>query len=510
MYLMASPTVWIFSASSSLISILNDSSSAMTSSTVSSESAPRSFTKEASIVTSSGSTPSCSTMMPLTFSSMLCAICFPPCGTRSAAGALSLPPAALRGRTAGRVLFRPTLHVKTAADVQDFAGDMRGARAQEERDPRRHVLGRSQATQGNEVRHSVARLRRQRLGHFGVDETRGHGVHGDRARRHLPRQRLGEAHESGLGGAVVGLPRVPHQTDDRADVHDAAVARPHHRRQHGARQLEGSRKVHGQHPVPIFAFHPKQQAVRGDPGVVHQVVGAAERLEGLTRPGGDGGGVEQIHRDRPAADPLLLALRRHPIQILPAPTRQDQIRSTGRESLSDGAPDAAGRARDQAHATLQISLAHAAPPGPCSGASRRARSVCGSSTLRVGTPGTIRLVRPVRTRPGPTSTTISAPISFIRTTLSTQRTGLVTCSIRAARSAAARVSGRAPTFRTTGTRASRSGRAARSAASRSAAGAIRAQWKGALTGRRIVFFAPLSLAIATSLPTAAAVPATTV
>src|SRR6185503_1000066 len=74
MYLTASPTVWIFSASSSLISILKDSSRAITSSTVSRESAPRSLTKEASAVTSSGSTPSCSTMMAFTLSSMLCAI----------------------------------------------------------------------------------------------------------------------------------------------------------------------------------------------------------------------------------------------------------------------------------------------------------------------------------------------------------------------------------------------------------------------------------------------------
>src|SRR5258708_19749123 len=45
------------------------SSKAMTSSTVSSESAPRSSTKEAFGVTSPSSTPSCSTMICLTFSS---------------------------------------------------------------------------------------------------------------------------------------------------------------------------------------------------------------------------------------------------------------------------------------------------------------------------------------------------------------------------------------------------------------------------------------------------------
>src|SRR6185437_6166421 len=66
---MASWTVRIFSASSSGISISKASSNAITSSTVSSESAPRSSTKEALGVTSPSSTPSCSTMICFTFSS---------------------------------------------------------------------------------------------------------------------------------------------------------------------------------------------------------------------------------------------------------------------------------------------------------------------------------------------------------------------------------------------------------------------------------------------------------
>src|SRR5579859_3437735 len=69
MYSTASFTVRIFSASSSGISMSKASSKAMTSSTVSSESAPRSSTKEALAVTSPSSTPSCSTMICLTFSS---------------------------------------------------------------------------------------------------------------------------------------------------------------------------------------------------------------------------------------------------------------------------------------------------------------------------------------------------------------------------------------------------------------------------------------------------------
>src|SRR5690606_35650053 len=72
---MASCTVVIFSASSSGISVSNSSSRAITSSTVSRESAPRSSTKEALLVTSSSLTPSCSATIFLTRSSMVLIPC---------------------------------------------------------------------------------------------------------------------------------------------------------------------------------------------------------------------------------------------------------------------------------------------------------------------------------------------------------------------------------------------------------------------------------------------------
>src|SRR3990172_9032118 len=62
-YSMASLTVVIFSASSSGISIPNSSSNAITSSTVSNESAPRSLTKCEAGLISGSSTPNCSAMI---------------------------------------------------------------------------------------------------------------------------------------------------------------------------------------------------------------------------------------------------------------------------------------------------------------------------------------------------------------------------------------------------------------------------------------------------------------
>ena len=63
-----SSTVTTFSASLSGISISNSSSKAITNSTISSESAPKSSINDASIVTAFSDTPNCSIMIPFTFS----------------------------------------------------------------------------------------------------------------------------------------------------------------------------------------------------------------------------------------------------------------------------------------------------------------------------------------------------------------------------------------------------------------------------------------------------------
>src|SRR3984957_12250185 len=84
MYSIASFTVLIFSAASSGISTPNASSKAITSSTVSRLSAPRSSMKDASGVTFASSTPRCSTTIFLTLSEIsLIGCATPPEGSRS-------------------------------------------------------------------------------------------------------------------------------------------------------------------------------------------------------------------------------------------------------------------------------------------------------------------------------------------------------------------------------------------------------------------------------------------
>src|SRR5215213_4943154 len=102
---MASLTVVIFSAASSGISTPNASSKAITSSTVSRLSAPRSSMKDASGVTLASSTPRCSTTIFLTFSAVSLIACqSPACGAAymgsfpGRLGGASWGPARLRGR----------------------------------------------------------------------------------------------------------------------------------------------------------------------------------------------------------------------------------------------------------------------------------------------------------------------------------------------------------------------------------------------------------------------------
>src|SRR5437867_2587953 len=183
MYLMASPTVEIFSASSSLISRWNSSSRAITSSTVSSESAPRSSTNEAVGTTSSASTPSCSTMIPLTFSSTFISI---------------------------RLLWA-ALHVHTAVDVQYVTGDVSRRLARQEEHGGGDIRGRAEACHGNHLEEPLLRIGRQRRGHLGLDVAGRDRIDGHAPRGQLAGQRPGEPEEAGLRGRIVYLPCVPHE-----------------------------------------------------------------------------------------------------------------------------------------------------------------------------------------------------------------------------------------------------------------------------------------------------------
>src|ERR1700759_3403128 len=104
--------------------MLNSSSSAITSSTVSSESAPRSATKALSLATSASGTPSCSAMIFLTRASMSLMTLLREVCVKTGGFYLPRQPDRRTGLV-GRAAVR-SIHVHAAVDVQLAAGDVAG------------------------------------------------------------------------------------------------------------------------------------------------------------------------------------------------------------------------------------------------------------------------------------------------------------------------------------------------------------------------------------------------
>src|SRR5512146_491367 len=176
---MASPTVVIFSASSSGISTPNSSSKAMTSSTVSRESAPRSFTKEDSFLTSDSFTPSCSATIFLT----RCSLDIPDSPTL-----IKVQKARAFYQTCADFQTTTLLHVHPAVHVQGGASDVRSAGAGQKSYGSGDIRRLAEAFQGHMLDQLGALFVAQGMRHVGIDETRCDAVHGDVAAADLLRE----------------------------------------------------------------------------------------------------------------------------------------------------------------------------------------------------------------------------------------------------------------------------------------------------------------------------------
>jgi hypothetical protein len=132
--------------------------------------------------------------------------------------------------------------------------------------------------------------------HFGADIAGADRVHGDAGPRAFLRQRLGEAQVAGLGGGIVGLPRLPLLSVDRRDVDDAAELAVTHARPQRMGHVEQAGQVGVDHLFPLLpGRHLVEHRVAGDAGIVHQHVDRADLGLDL----GDAGGAGVIVGDRP-------------------------------------------------------------------------------------------------------------------------------------------------------------------------------------------------------------------
>ncbi|GGM04192.1 hypothetical protein GCM10007977_001830 [Dactylosporangium sucinum] len=122
----------------------------------------------------------------------------------------------------------------------------------------------------------------------GRDRPRADGVHPDAPRTHLLGQRLAEAGQRGLGGAVVDDERVGQDGVDGADRHDAGPAALQQVRERRAGRADRGEEVDGQRRGPVLVGH-RQEAARAGlhrPDVVDQDVEAAGQGDGgVDQPG---------------------------------------------------------------------------------------------------------------------------------------------------------------------------------------------------------------------------------
>src|SRR5579859_1485548 len=168
------------------------------------------------------------------------------------------------------------------------------------------------------------------------------------------------------------------------------------------------------------------------------------------------------------------------------------------------------RERDHSCFHLKLTTFHAASAFAAAIFSSAVLRLFSSSILSVATDRSICLNKPVKTRPGPTSTNVFTPSSIISRTDSSQRTGMETCRSSALRASSPFSIVSASTLVTSGTRKSENCTFPKSFASFSCAGIISAEWKGAETGSITARFAPSCEAISVARFTAPAWPEITV
>src|SRR6266511_3146584 len=155
----------------------------MTSSTVSSESAPRSSTNDDSFLISASFTPSCSATIFLTRCSTFSMRFSSPRGTQVMRVGDFTSSACLGTRR--------LRHVHPTIDMKRRAGDEACLARGEKSDCMRNLIRQSQPPEGYALDQRFALRRSQRARHVSVDETRGDTVDANIAAAQLLRQRFG-------------------------------------------------------------------------------------------------------------------------------------------------------------------------------------------------------------------------------------------------------------------------------------------------------------------------------
>jgi hypothetical protein len=183
-------------------------------------------------------------------------------------------------------------------------------------------------------------LRVLRLLHGREHVPRADGVDADRGRP-LQGERLGEGHESRLGGVVVGVIAVADQCVGGCRVEDHAAAAQEHAARGRLGYPEGAAQVGGDDLLPLVGGDVDCRAADAHAGVVDQHVQVADLLER----GVDLGAVAHVAGDDAGSG---------------ASRQDDDIAALIAHALCRRGADTAGATRD--HDSLARQTFHAEPP----------------------------------------------------------------------------------------------------------------------------------------------------
>ena len=157
----------------------------------------------------------------------------------------------------------------------------------------RDLVGAPQPPHRNPGREALAAVFGERVEHRRVDEPRRDRVDGDAEAGALDRERARERVEPPLGRGVDAVSRDPPQPRHRADEHDAAEARLHHRRNDRAHERQVGGEVRLDDLQPLGFREAEERALLSDARARDEM---ADRSDGRLGVGDEGGGIGSRRR----------------------------------------------------------------------------------------------------------------------------------------------------------------------------------------------------------------------
>jgi hypothetical protein len=238
-------------------------------------------------------------------------------------------------------------HVKAAVDMNDLTGEVTGEVAAEEQDHVGDFFDGAEASHGDLSRELADDVLGHVAGHVGIDEAGGDGVDADLLTGKLAGGDLGEGHEAGFAGGVIGLAEKAEGAGDGREIDDAGAWAEQFGEALG--NEEGAREVDAKNRIPFGGRHFFYGSIAQKAGVVDEDVQRSGGLADEVGKLGDLRGVADVALDDRGVGELLgkgldvcEVLAFGVVDVV-----EKALGAAGGEAFSDRFADAAGCAGDE-------------------------------------------------------------------------------------------------------------------------------------------------------------------